>query len=109
MIDYTLNDYQLDALTNAKYPHSGEMGGLTYTVLALCGESGELANKLKKVLRDGKPLDRAELMDELSDVLWYVSAVAMELSYDLETVANFNIEKLRKRAEPQKSLPFESQ
>lgn len=99
-----LNEYQEKALGTAffKDKAAGPLGGLTYTVLALCGEGGELANKLKKHLRAGTVPDKegfAVLMDELGDVLWYTAATAKELGYSLEEVALFNIEKLRLRHE----------
>lgn len=95
----SLNEYQRKAREFAVYPHK-KSTGLTYTVLALCGEAGELANKLKKLLRIGKEPnkeDNAVLMDELSDVLWYVASTATELGYTLEQVTTFNIAKLTER------------
>jgi NTP pyrophosphatase (non-canonical NTP hydrolase) len=99
-----LNKYQDRAYKSAYYKDHFKIGGLTYTVLALCGESGELANKLKKALRKGEIPNNEALMDELGDVLWYVSAVATELGYDLEDVAKFNLDKLQKRLEAKKNV-----
>jgi len=82
-----LNEYQSLAQGTAIYKDQPAVDGLTYSVLALCGESGELANKLKKHLRAGTEPDQMVLADELGDVLWYVSAVAKELGLDLVTVA----------------------
>ena len=99
----TLNDYQVAATKTALYPDSGK--NLIYPILGLCGESGELAEKLKKMIRDDQGLltdDRRDLMiKELGDVLWYVSQVARELGSTLEEVAQGNIEKLASRAERQ--------
>lgn len=92
-----LNEYQQKAAGTAVYKDQKKVDGLTYAVLALCGETGELANKLKKHLRAGTEVDRDVLEDELGDVLWYVSAVAQELGYDLETVAYDNLYKLAAR------------
>lgn len=94
---YKLNDFQEDALRSAVYPNKGTVGGLTYTILGLCGESGELANKLKKHIRSDTPVNRAVLIDELGDVLWYVAAVAKELDIDLGQVGEENILKLTQR------------
>ena len=70
-------------------------------VLGLAGESGEVADKVKKIIRDksGKisPEDRMAIGKELGDVLWYLSTVARYLGLDLDTVANQNIEKLESR------------
>lgn len=92
-----LNEYQDLAKDTAIYP--GNIG-LEYTVLGLCGEAGELANKLKKVLRDlDGDVEKAknDLIAELGDCLWYVAMVAKELDTTLETVAIKNIGKLAVR------------
>lgn len=100
-----LNEYQDLAAGTAIYQKSGSLdptknplGRLTYSCLALCGEAGELANKLKKHLRVGTEPDSFVLADELGDVLWYVSAVARDLGLTLETVAQMNLDKLKQRA-----------
>jgi NTP pyrophosphatase (non-canonical NTP hydrolase) len=68
-----------------------------YSALGLAGEAGELCNKLKKHLRGDGPLDRAALVDELGDVLWYVAAFATDLGVPLAGVASQNIVKLAAR------------
>ncbi len=90
-----LNQYQREARKTAVYPV--ELG-LIYSVLGLTGEAGELANKVKKTIRDGG-IDPDELAAELGDVLWYVSAVADNLGFKLEHIAEANLNKLRTRAE----------
>ena len=92
-----LNDYQTRSRETAIYPAQQSVDGLVYSVLALCGETGELANKLKKTLRSGEVPNVPALRDELGDVLWYVASVAHELGATLEEVANENLEKLRLR------------
>ena len=69
--------------------------GLAYTTLGLAGEAGEIANKVKKVIRDGRSTDG--ISDELGDVLWYLAAVANELGADLGDIANNNLKKLADR------------
>lgn len=95
----TLNKYQVDSFDTALYPDKGT--NLTYPVLGLCGESGEVADKLKKMHRDDGgelTLERREgLIGELGDVLWYLSACATELNVTLEEVAQGNLDKLRSR------------
>lgn len=95
----TFTEYQNDANKTALYPDRGS--NVIYPTLGLCGESGEVAEKVKKLIRDrdGKMDDawKAELTKELGDVLWYISQVAFELGTDLETVAQKNIEKLHSR------------
>ena len=96
-----LADYQRDSRTTAIYPDAG--ANLLYPTLGLCGEAGEVAEKVKKMLRDdaGVLTDarRAALAAELGDVLWYVAQVATEAGLDLDAVADGNLSKLRSRRE----------
>lgn len=93
----TLNDYQHDAMQLAFYPNRGE-GDLTYPVLGLVGEAGEVAEKLKKKLRDGVPENwRTDMGREIGDVLWYVAAIADELGFTLADIAAMNLVKLNSR------------
>ena len=93
-----LDEYQLACGETANYPGSGELLGLLYTSLGLAGESGELCDKVKKVIRDSnmKLTDerREALVYELGDVLWYVARTAHELGITLSEVARLNIDKL---------------
>lgn len=88
--------YQLEATKLAIYPNQGD--NLPYVVLGLCGEAGEIADKVKKILRDddGKLSyeKREALLAELGDVLWYVSQIAQELGEELGDVAERNLKKL---------------
>jgi NTP pyrophosphatase (non-canonical NTP hydrolase) len=73
-----------------------------YPTLGLCGEAGEVADKVKKVIRDddgvfSDPV-RESLKLELGDVLWYVAQLASELGFDLDSIARANLEKLASRA-----------
>ena len=74
-----------------------------YPALGLVGEAGEVADKLKKVIRDngGVLTDpvRDAVAKELGDVLWYVSVLAYEMDYDLNEIAQINIDKLNSRKE----------
>lgn len=78
--------------------------GLTYYALGLAGESGECVDKIKKIIRDQDGVVRLEnlspLLLEMGDVLWYLTMLANELNFSLETVALGNLDKLahRKRA-----------
>ena len=94
-----LKEYGELAMKTAIFP---ERDGYTYTALGLAGEAGEIANKVKKFIRDG--YDEEELQDklndvaeELGDVLWYVAAVAHVIGTDLESVAKSNLYKLAER------------
>ncbi len=95
-----LNDYQKAALATAIYPNDGN---ISYLALALCGEAGEFANKVKKVLRDKdsqfEESDKRALALELGDVMWYAANIAHVLGYDLSEVARMNREKVAERIE----------
>ena len=95
----TFSDYQNKARTTAFYPDLGN--NLYYPTLGLCGESGEVAEKIKKIMRDNEGAvsdqHKAEILKELGDVLWYLSNLASELDLDLADVAEQNIRKLFSR------------
>jgi NTP pyrophosphatase (non-canonical NTP hydrolase) len=93
------SEYQRLSRRTATYPHAGE--DMTYPALGLCGEAGEVAEKVKKTIRDdGGVLSderRDALARELGDVLWYTAQLATEAGLDLEVVAADNLEKLLSR------------
>ena len=92
--------YQINARKTAIYPSLGS--NYVYPTLGLVGESGEVAEKIKKVLRDKNGVFDQEtligLKKELGDVLWYVSNICSELNFSLENIAEENLNKLRKRS-----------
>ena len=97
-------EYAEHAHKTAVYPGHREFTGLAYAALGLSGESGEVADKIKKLWRDdGASIDdavfREGLAKELGDVLWYVAAVASEIGYSLDVIAKMNVEKLASRHE----------
>lgn len=96
----TLNEYQNQALKTSIYPDDMS---IIYPLIGLSGEVGELAEKIKKTIRDNNKhfdvLKRAELAIELGDVLWYVAAMASDLGYTLEDVGNINLTKTGDRNE----------
>ena len=93
------NDYQTAALKTAVYPNQGN--NLIYPVLGICGESGEVAEKVKKLIRDGDGTlteeTRNEMALELGDVCWYAAAFAHELNYTLEEIMQMSLDKLASR------------
>ena len=95
-----LNAYQVSARSTARYPDVGS--NPTYPTLGLCGEAGEVADKVKKVMRDRNGVFDVETREaiklELGDVLWYVAQLSHELGYELEEVATSNLNKLSSRA-----------
>ena len=94
-------EYQKRTQDTAVYPGQGETMGLVYASLGLCGESGELSEKVKKVLRDDNGVvseqKKQEMIKEAGDVLWYLARIAEELGLSLDEVAARNLEKLAKR------------
>ncbi len=96
------SEYQKESRKTAKYPRPKGMEW-TYPALGLPGEAGEVADKIKKVLRDDNCVVTQERRDalkkELGDVLWYVAQLATELDLDLDDVAQTNLEKLFSRFE----------
>jgi NTP pyrophosphatase (non-canonical NTP hydrolase) len=95
------NEYQEKSRRTAIYPNQGS--NYIYPTLGLAGESGEVSEKIKKIIRDKEGIvnneDRIAVRKELGDVLWYLSQLATELDIDLESVAQKNIEKLESRLE----------
>jgi len=91
-----LDEYQKLALRTAGHRDSQDKV-LTYTALGLAGESGEVAEIIKKTFFHGHPLDRESLHKELGDVLWYLAVMADGLGFSLDQIAQTNIAKLRSR------------
>ena len=95
-----LNEYQEKSRATALYPNLGS--NTIYPTLGLVGEAGEVADKVKKVLRDNngqfdEDIKKA-IMYELGDVLWYIAQLSTELGYDLNDIAYENLKKLESRA-----------
>lgn len=103
--EISFETYQLATADTAVYPGAleGNADALSYVTLGLTGEAGEIANKVKKILRDKggnvTDEDRTELSKELGDVLWYLARLADEIGYPLEDIAQKNVDKLRSRQE----------
>lgn len=97
----TFEEYQNLSRQTAIYPNKDN--NFVYPTLGLVGEAGEVAEKVKKILRDsgGVVTDekRAELAKELGDVLWYIAQLCTELNLPLEQIAKGNIDKLFSRLE----------
>ncbi len=98
MNNLTLKEYQERAITTKIYPNGL---AIPYVTLGLMGEAGEVAEKVKKVIRDnnGEFSDekKIELGKEIGDVLWYCAALADELGLNISDIAQGNIDKLEKR------------
>lgn len=97
----TFEEYQKVSRTTAMYPNAGK--NFIYPVLGLCGEAGEVAEKIKKIIRDhGGSISeekKQEIKKELGDVLWYIAQLSTELGFSFDEVASENIQKLLSRKE----------
>ena len=98
--------YQAIAATTAIYPGSSGVAAsradaLTYLALGLTSEAGEVAGKIKKILRDQKGVVSDEALSnvlaEVGDVLWYISEIARIGGKSLDILAADNLEKLLDR------------
>ena len=93
-----LDMYQQVAKTTAIYPREQ---AIIYPTLGLTGEAGEVANKVKKIIRDGTIENHEGLIQEISseigDCLWYIALLADDIGCKLSDIANANLEKLANR------------
>jgi len=92
------SDYQTQAVKTAIYDDADY---IVYPALGLLSEAGEVAGKVKKVLRDHKgnftPELREQIADEAGDVLWYLASLCSDLGVDMASVAQKNLNKLNSR------------
>lgn len=96
------DDYQEKAGETAIFPSEMPESvdtGTVYCALGLVGEAGEVAEKIKKAVREDDPSYLDGLDAELGDVLWYLSQLAEQLEIDFDDVADRNIAKLQDRQE----------
>ena len=99
--DYTFDVYQKETAETAVYPKvkTGELPAVMYCALGLAGEAGEVANKVKKLVRDGDTQEkRKAIQKEISDCLWYVARLLDELGgFSMGDTAKQNTENLLSR------------
>lgn len=95
----TFNEYQQKTKERAIYPLVGEK--YVYPLIGIMGETGEIAEKIKKSLRDKDGIIdeqlKQDLKKELGDVLWYLSQLATELDLELNDIVKANLEKIESR------------
>lgn len=93
------DDYQRAAMRTARDKDAPDE--FMHLVLGLVGEAGEIAEKVKKLVRDKNSdvaqLDRDDMAAELGDVLWYTAVLANFLDLSLGEVAQRNVTKLADR------------
>jgi len=96
------DEYQEEASTTAIFPDKLPdfvTVGQVYTVLGQSGETGEIAEKMKKAIREDEEEYVEEMRGEVGDVLWYLSQVCEEFAWDMSEIAEDNIDKLKDRQE----------
>ncbi len=99
------NQYQKEAIKTDSFGGKGEITSLGFIIklLGLAGESGEIADKFKKIYRnnDGKMSSEEKelIVKELGDVLWYLSVISNYLDIPFQEIAEKNIEKIKDRQE----------
>lgn len=91
-------DYQTQASKTAIY---SDADVVIYPALGLVSEAGEVAGKVKKVLRDKNghfdPVERQKIAAEVGDVLWYIASLCTDLGIGMEVIAQQNLDKLNSR------------
>lgn len=93
----TINEYQAAALRTAQRDKLTANELLLNSALGLCGESGEVADIVKKFRFQGHDLDFEHIAKELGDVAWYLAVGAYAIGFDLESIFRMNKEKLEAR------------
>ena len=93
----TANEYQKAAMRTASGMNYEHHGMLMNGVLGLAGETGEVADIVKKATFQGHDLDKKHIARELGDIAWYLAVTATAIGYDLETIFKMNIDKLKLR------------
>ena len=94
-----LKTYQERASKTAIFPNEKAM---EYLALGMTSEAGEVAGKVKKLIRDGADKEglektKLDIAFEIGDVMWYCSMLAKEIGTNLETICSVNIAKLEGR------------
>ena len=93
----TINEYQTEAWRTEQTDKLLASDLLINAALGLCGESGEVADIVKKFRFQGHDLDFEHIAKELGDIAWYLAVGAYAIGYDLEKILQMNVDKLKAR------------
>jgi len=96
-------EYQKKSRVTALYNDAGK--NFIYPTLGLAGETGEVVEKIKKLIRDGSAYEpsqvseekKTEIAKEMGDVVWYLAQLATEFELSFDDIAAQNLEKLMSR------------
>ncbi len=91
-----INEYQQLAMRTSNRALSPD-DHLLNGALGLAGESGEIADLVKKTMMQGHPMDLQHIAKELGDICWYIAETATAIGYDMEHIMQMNIDKLKAR------------
>lgn len=91
------DNHNWNVSNNSEQNVANQILRILHGAIGMCGESGEVIDKVKKTLIYGKELNKKDLLNECGDVLWYMTILLHELGYDLEDAMMANSEKLKKR------------
>lgn len=93
------DEYQKESKKSVVYPYAGS--NPVFPALGLAGEAGEIADQVKKAIRDDhgafSERRKTQMKEEMGDALWYIAQIATELGLSLEDIASVNLIKIRKR------------
>lgn len=78
---------------------TGGEAHLIHMAVGVCGEAGELLDAIKKHVIYKKPLDLANVVEELGDLEFYLEGLRSALEINRLEVFKVNMEKLSKRYE----------
>lgn len=104
-------DYQVESQKTIPQFGLCKESPLIVVALGLTGESGEIAEIVKKVFAQGHPYNddvRRHLLNELGDLFWYLNLACTTLGVSFEDVWQLNVEKLRRRYPGGVFTPYES-
>ena len=91
-----LDDYQKNALKSVAITEKN-LAALAHRTLGLTGESGQVANMVKKIIRDkagdASTEDIEAISEKLGDALYYVAVLSEFFGKDLSEVAAANLAK----------------
>lgn len=96
-VEMDFGTYQKLAMRTAKLDTHSMVDNMLNACLGLNGESGEVADLVKKHLFQEHPIKKEKIIEELGDVMWYIALMAETLGVTMDEIAQKNIEKLEKR------------